>query len=138
QHGAGNRLKVDAGWQAVGAGADGEIFLPLLHALDGFCRVAGMQLHFDARVVLAEAAQDIVEEAVAGRDRAVQGEFSMQNQLVLLECLANGLPSAHGLARVLTELLPLASQLNRAVVAQEQRCAELIFELLDATAERGW
>ncbi|MNR32064.1 hypothetical protein D3C85_1496210 [compost metagenome] len=61
----------------------------------------------------------------------------MQVQLVLHESLADGMPAAHGLARVFAELLPLAGQLNRAAVAHEQWCAEFVLELLDAATERG-
>ena len=99
--------------------ADGQVFQFLLHALDGLGRVAGMQFHLDAWVVLPEAAEDVVQKAVAGGDRAIQRELAMQDQLVLLECLTDGLPAIHDLLGISAKLLPFAGQADRAVVAQE-------------------
>src|SRR5690554_7995333 len=78
QRGAVDGAKGYAHRQVGRAGGDGDLLATALYPGDGMLGVAGMQLDLHARVELAKPAQQRIEKAVAGGDRAVHADLSLQ------------------------------------------------------------
>ena len=131
-----DQAKGKGGGQALGQRGDRDVLAPGLDAADRVFRVAGVQLDLDARVAPPHARQDVEQEAVAGRDRAVQADLAVQRAGFLGQALAQCIPVAQRAARVVEKGVAGAGQFDAAVVALEQRGADLGLEALDAAAER--
>ena len=132
------RLECQGIRQATRARGDGDVLVLGLNTGNSVRRIAGMQLDLDARMALAKLAQQAVEKAVAGGDRAVDADLAGQLAGFRHQRGLHRLPLLQRLPRVGVEQLTLPRQRDMAVVAFEQGDAERFLELADRAAQCRW
>ena len=98
--------------------------------------VTGLKPDLHAGMGRSKAIQQIEQDAVTGRDRAIEADLPVQLVGRVGELVADLFPLLHRITGVALERVSRRRELDGAVVAIEQRHVELGFQLPDVARQR--